>query len=231
MRIREFLTEDISPQEALKNIADILTVQYPALYEQLKMLAENAAKKYDPASGNPFSKVVNFITGSQKSKWYNDVFFKHMKPSLYRLAKSVPRNVKDDLTFFLNNNINDGSFKQIETDLLPTLKNVANEINNPKLKSAVQTAMSAMQAYYAFLKKMEIVAVGDYYNDDSSPVEPKNREPSIISKQNTEVENIINDVLGRIDKRQAGEIRNVIAKSSNKLMALNQELSKRGIKV
>ena len=41
--------------------------------------------------------------------------------------------------------------------------------------------------------------------------------------------NYFNDTLRRIDRRQAGAIRNIVSRSANKLATLHRELRDRGI--
>jgi hypothetical protein len=59
----------------------------------------------------------------------------------------------------------------------------------------------------------------------------KKAEKSTVGSQNTQVEMIVAQVLGSLDKKTAAEIRPIVAKSDDKLMTLQQELTKRSITV
>lgn len=65
--------------------------------------------------------------------------------------------------------------------------------------------------------------------------EAKQRERTAIQQtagtQNSQADNIINQVLGSLDKKVAHEIRTRLARSDNKLQALQQELAARGIRI
>jgi len=65
--------------------------------------------------------------------------------------------------------------------------------------------------------------------------EAKQREKTITQQtagiQNTQADAIINQVLGSLDKKVAHDIRMTLSRSDNKLQTVQQELTKRGIKV
>lgn len=221
MRLYEILKEDISVGESIKNIVDILTTELPMLYRTLSKMAENY---YD--NHGTIDRGFRFISGGQKSKWYHDIFFKNLKPSLYKLHKSVPPQVGAGLGDFLEYTIGEGTFSEIEGPLLNILGKVANLIKNRQLSAAVETAKSAVNKYHDLIDRLKY--------SDSDNGEPAARQPkqqNVVSKQNASIEGIINDALSRIDKKQAGEIRNIVAKSANKLQTLQAEFTKRGIRV
>lgn len=56
-------------------------------------------------------------------------------------------------------------------------------------------------------------------------------EKQAASSQRSQAEDIVQQVLNSLPKNVAGEVRNAIARSDNKLLALQQELHKRGITV
>ena len=234
-RLQELLNEDTSGSDALKNIIDVMTVQFPGLYERMKVIAEKSAKAYDPADherGRTFRQVINFVLSGQRAAWYKDVFFNYLKPSLYTLSKTLPKHLRADLVEFLSTDTVEQKFGAIETVLIPVLHDIALATKNSKLKVAIDSAHEIVTEFRTFLSKLEKVAYGDYTHGDArKPVKDKESQPNVIAQQNANVEAIINDVLGRIDKRQAGDIRTVIARSANKLATLQQELNKRGIRI
>lgn len=240
MRICEIIVEDVSSQASLKNIVDSLTTEIPSLYRRISMMAEKFAKTYTPKRENgvykeydprDFYRSASFLTNSQKGSWYKDSFFKTMKPALNNFSKSLPGNLRKELDSLLSDMTINGSFNVIEGEMFPLLGKIANLTKNDKLKSAVDTAMRARDAYNASLDRAETIAadVNSDINSGYSDNSPKDKDKSSIGSQNAAVDAIINDVLNRVDKKVAGEIRNAIAKSGNKLMALQHELKRRDI--
>lgn len=218
MRAYELLRENVSIDSSIKIIVDILTTELPNIYRALSRLAENYVNNH-----GEIDKGFNFIAGGAKSKWYHDVFFKQLKPALYKLCESLPNNSKNELKLFLNSMTDAGSFNRIEHELIGILDNISRNIKNQKLAGAVSSAQHTIQKYHSFVAKL-----GDE-NDDDEPTATPTKQPNIIGQQNASVEAIINDVLSRIDRSQAGEIRNILARSDNKLATLQRELAARGI--
>lgn len=219
MRLFEFITEDISSNEATRNIADILTTQLPDLYRKLSKMAENYADNH-----GEIDKGFRFIAGGQRAAWYNDVFFKHLKPSLYTLTKKLHPSVTADLKEFLNNMIEIKSMAAIENQLPDILIDIGRATKNKQITDAAVSAKSAYEGYLKYIEKLNSGA------DEEPAAKQKEKQPNIVSAQNTEVERIVNDVLSRIDRNSAGEIRNVLARSDNKLATLQQELSRRNLR-
>lgn len=223
MRLYEILTEDTSTEASHRNINDVLTVELPALYRELTSFAE----RYHANHGS-LGKGFQFVAGGPKSRWYQEVFIKKMRPALYNLAKSLPRNVSGDLVEMLDTSIGGKSFGAIEEKMLSSLERIASDTKNKALASAVQAAKNAQSKYQSTLSKLE--TMGDEDQEDEYAA-PKEKKPNVVSGQNVSAEAIINSVLSKIPKQHSGEIRNILAKSSNKLATLQQELNKRGIRV
>jgi hypothetical protein len=216
MRLYELLRENVSTDASLKIIIDILTTELPGIYRTLSRLAEN----YFDSHGE-LGKGYRFISGGAKSKWYHDIFFKQLKPALYKLLENLPRNSKIELKEFLSSMTEEGSFNRIQNELIRILDNISKDITNQKLSSAVSSARHTIRNYESYLLKLE--------SDEDEPISKSPKAPNVIGQQNTSVEQIINDVLSRIDRNQAGEIRNILARSDNKLATLQRELASRGI--
>lgn len=214
MRLYEFINEDVSKTSSLKHIIDVLTVQLPPLYSKLTTMAENMY--YNKGSLTGF----NFIAGGQTANWFNTVFFDNMKPSLYNFAKHLPLKLAEQLRSVAGTS----SFAGVE-GVIHVLDKIAKETRNTELHRATNTALSSIDKYQ---RDCRSIAAGDL-EDEVAPV--KAPKDTTASSQNVAADSVVNDVLSRIDKNQAGEIRNAIAKSSNKLQALMAELTKRGIEV
>lgn len=217
MKIYEIIIEDISKDTSIKNIVDILKTELPALYSTLKILAE----KYVRGHGE-LDRGFNFIAGSPKSKWMTTTGLR-LRNSLYGLLRNLPRSPNlDRLKDYLSSSVGNSSFRELELNLLPILVSVAKSVKDERLFSAAQNAEKERDAFYDYC-----VSINDDSDEDNVLISPSVK--SNIGTQNTEVERIINDTLNRIDSKVAGEIRNSISKSDNKLRALQQELSKRNI--
>jgi hypothetical protein len=219
MKIFEIITENVSVSASQKNIVDILTTELPQLYHRLTIMAEKMHYNKGNLAG------FKLVSGGQKSAWFHDVYFTRFKAALYNFAKSLPHGLRSDLQGFLGTH--DKNFSSIEEQLLDKLLKIANGTKNQKLKDGV---LASIHARDRFIKKLGNLESDSGDEDDEVVSRPKARDTE-AGKQNAAVEEIINDVLGRIDKKQAGEIRNAISKQGNKLLALRQELNKRNIKV
>jgi len=220
MRLYEFtiIDEDISLEASIKTITDVMSTELPELYRKLGKMAENFAKNNGEVDNR-----FNFISGAQKSTWFNTVFVRSLKPALYNLARNIPKNLKIELVTFLDNTIG-GKFKSIEDVLPHILSNIAQALKNKQLTAGVHAANSAIENFYKTIDRLNAEQDDDFDEPESIP-----KVPNVIAQQNTEVDNIISNILSRIDRRQAGEIRNIISKKDNKLQALQQELARRGI--
>lgn len=214
-----YLYEDVSKDASIKHIVDILTTQLPQLYTTLSRMAENFMDSHGEL-GNKFK----FISGGQRSRWFHQIFFPYMKPALYNLSKYVNKNDANELRELAGVK----GMAPIESNLLDLLYEIGKHINNKSLIDAAQSAKSARERYYAVYDRLEKENEEDDSGYQDPPV-PKEQNP--ISKQNATVDSIINDALSRINKRDAGEIRNILAKSANKLATLQQELKNRNIKI
>jgi hypothetical protein len=221
MRLYELLNEDVSKETSVRNISDILTTELPELYRKLEKMADNYAR-----DKGEINKGYYFITGSTKSNWYHNVFVKSMKASLYNLAKSLPQNVRGQLSNFLNTTIGYDSFSQVEDSLVGIIAAIGKVTKNSELSHAAEAANHAINHYKSHLIKLNSDAADDDYDE---PAAPKVNTPNPIAQQNNAANSIIDQTLARLDRNQAGEIRNAIARSGNKLAALQQELTRRGI--
>jgi len=222
MKIYEFteLSEDISMEASLKNIVDIMSTELPDLYRKLGAMAENFAKNHGEIDHR-----FNFISGGPKSQWFNNVFLKALKPALYNLARNIPKHLRSDLSDFLNDTIGEGKFSDIERRLIPLLGTLGAALKNKQLSSAAHAAKLAVKDFHHLVAKIN-AEQDDYDEPETTPA-----APNPVAQQNAEVDRIINDTLSRIDRRQAGEIRNIISRQDNKLHALQQELTRRGITI
>ena len=172
MRVSEIICEDISTTEAHRHIVDAFTTELPGLLQRLGIMADKFATNYTPKKENgryefnagSYGKSLNFTLGSQRSTWYQDVFWPRARPSVYALTKLLPADVRQRLMQFLLDDSNN-TFGRIRYGLIPILKQAAAALRDKQLARA-----------------------------------------AAIGSQNASVEGIVNDVLGRLSKRDAGDI-------------------------
>ena len=217
MKLEQILTEDVSVDASIKNITDILTTQLPLLYSKLESMAE----KYYENKGE-LGRGFNFIAGGQKSQWYQSVYIPALRPSLYNLSRHVKSS---ELSQYLSDSVGNNSFGGIESALIPILHNIASSKKIKILLNGVNAAIQARQKYYNLIDKLESSDI------DDEPEEIKTPKTNSIGQQNIAVNDIIDDVLSRLNRNVAGEIRNSISRKDNKLQALQQELNRRGIRM
>lgn len=107
---------------------------------------------------------------------------------------------------------------KVPTEISIRLKNTANRLRN------------AIDAFYALWDRLHKQWDADWGSGASKQEKQKPNKPD-TGAQYSQVEQIVNDVLGSLDRKVAAEIRPIIARSENKLAVLQQELSKRGIRM
>lgn len=215
MKIYEILREAISPSESIKTITDILKTQTPLLHNQLR----NAAEKYFDNHGI-IDKPFNLVKAGYTSRFKHDVYLKQLKPELYYLQK-ITNNL--ELKEFLKHGENIG-FSDIEYELPGILKSIAQKLKNQSLYSAAKNWENVRDETYTVIR-------GLVDDEDDAPNVTKQKSENPIAKQQVEIEGLINHILANVHPKIAGEIRNKIAKSGNKLQDLKHELLDRGIKL
>lgn len=223
MKIHEILlTEDVSRDESIKHIVDILTTQIPMLYGRLKVYAD----KYFKDKGTLDDDGFRMLSGGVLTKWYKADGYDYLRPALYNLYKTIPNSeAKRELGEYLK--IQDHNFKLFMSDGVISLRSVAHATGNKKLLAGVDALIKARQDYISYISALE------YSNDDDEDdiATAKPTKNNTIGKQNAAADSLINSVLAGLSPKVAGEIRNAISKKENKIAALQQELQKRGIKL
>jgi hypothetical protein len=116
------------------------------------------------------------------------------------------------------------SFGNIANELPRILAKLGQHLNAPQLTKNANRWMQNKAAYEEYIANLELE---DEYDE---PVVAKSPKNPAIGQQRSQVEDIVNDVLSKLPKKIAGDIRNAIARSPNKLQALQAELKKYGQK-
>ena len=211
------ITESTSPEATIKAIIADIGHPVSAVYSQLA----NMADKFVASKGN--LKGFNMIAGGVGSRWYNQFYFNRLQRELYDLVKYYPRH-SEILKQFLSNRPE--TFGAISRELPETLVQFANKINNKDLARAASRWIEVRKQYVRTLNQLEADAEDE---EDEEPTQPA--QPNVTGQQASQAEQIVADVLRRLPRNIAGDIRNAIARSPNKLLALQQELQRRNITV
>lgn len=222
MRLDEFanLSENTSKEASIKIISDILIVQLSDLYRKLTSMAEAYYRDH-----GTIDRGFRFIAGGQKANWFQNVYFTNLKPALYNLKNNLPNNIGHQLGKFLSDTVGTTSLTAVEDELSNILENIGKSTGS---KPLIDAANNIRNLKSAFKNKIDQL---DSATDDSDDTPHHPKQQNVVGQQNVTVDAIISDALSRINPKQAGEIRNVIAKSDNKLKALQSEFKKRGIKL
>jgi hypothetical protein len=222
------LNEGISIELSIKNI--VATIDSIAkVYQDLKTTAESMVKKrdYDEESLDGFP----LYAAGRGKRWYDDFYWSKMEAELYTLLEKNPKGAAALKDFFdrPKNERGHMSFKTIGSSLPMILVQVGQQIKSQDLERFGKTWLERHKDYEDFLSKIKSELKGG--EDTGETPQTKAPKNSLIGKQNASVEELINHVLRSINKKDAGEIRNAIARESNKLQALQRELAKRNIKI
>lgn len=221
MKIREIenlLTEStslVTTARAISAIADSLT----QMYSQISRMASDW---YD---NNGSLKGFQLVKAGVTKRWHDAFYFNRLQKELYDLTKQLPRKQTEELASFLNKM---PIFSEIEDRLPEILLTIGRNAKISELVSFAQTWINSRERYAESIKKYK-----NNDDEDSAPstVSKPKEKPASFGSQYSAVENIVNDILKELPKSVAGDIRNAIARSPNKLLALQQEITKRGIKM
>ena len=214
--VDESILESTSLESTLKSILTNSTY-IVQVYETLKSMAQKWANN----NGN--LKGFHRNAAGVGSRWFEQFYFNKLQKELYDLSKQAPR-YSAELVNFLKS-ASEGrkqSFTTISETLPGILQSMAVRMDNPELERFAVNWDRRRADYLHYLNEL-------VDEDDNVPSKSTQPKTNVVGQQNTQVEQIINDVLATLPKNVAGEVRNAIARSGNKLAALKQELDKRGI--
>lgn len=191
-----------------------------SVYEQMKHAAKQFVDNHGDLDG------FNMVAGGIGHRWFQSFYFNKLQKELFDLSKQINRSSAGPLIEFLQVSGQNTplSFTRISNLLPEILYSIGRNIGNKDLEVFGANWESRKTHYKNFLDKL----ISDEQGDDA-PVKPKSNSNAAIGQQNVQVEKIVNDILSKLPSKIAGDVRNAIAKSPNKLQALMQELQKRNI--
>lgn len=213
------LMESVSYQATIKAIVAELGRPLLGTYEQIKVAAEKFQSSHGDLKG--FGLVGAGISG----RWFQNFFFNRLQKELYDLC-SYRKQQCEPLKIILDKR--QTKLSELEAEIPEVLKIIAQKIGSKELEQAAMHWIQMRDQTRAYLRTLNKQTNNDYTNNDA---QSSRNAPSIAGQQNQHAEEIINHVLSRLPSRIAGDIRNAIAKSPNKLAALRTEAAKRGITI
>jgi hypothetical protein len=222
--IRTQVNESTSVDSALKIIINDIGEPITGVYDKLKFMAKRYV--HDHGELNRGWKMVEMGEGA---RWVQNMYNAQLKGALYALTKYNPKRTGDLTEFLAGREVNGEiemkrSFNNISSELPEILAKVGNYIESPELTKAARRWMQNKNDYENYLNGLE--DDGDDYNTASKPEKSK-----LPGQQNAQADQIVNDILKKLPNKVAGDIRNAIARTPNKLQSLQAELQKRGVSV
>jgi hypothetical protein len=217
------VNESTSLESTIKNIVTN-GESIAQLYEKLKTMA----KRWVDNNGS--LKGYHRNAAGQSAQWFNNFYWNKMQGDLYDLTKQASKYAPPLLAFLKDasedreRHIN---FREISSSLPSILQQIGTRMGNKELSSFGANWNKRQQDYENYLAQIEAEVDTD---DDDGYEEPKAPKDNTFSKQNVQADQIVNDILKNLPSKVAGDIRNAIARSPNKLQALQAELQKRGVK-
>jgi len=219
------IRESVSIDSAIKNI--VATGDSVAkTYGDLKTMAEKWV--YNNGTLKGFHRNAAGVG----KRWYDTFFWNKMENDLRTLIQKNPKAAAK-IQDFLNIEKDDRghvSFTIIGRSLPRILNDVGEKMGDENLKRFGANWFKRQKDYEDYLGRVEKEVNDEEDDDDFSPA-PKQPKDNVVGRQNAAAEDMVNQILKSIDKKIAGEIRNIIAREPNKLQALQKELAKRNIKV
>lgn len=257
MLVRELLESVLTTTSALDQLINNANKMYTLYADTLTYQINNM---YALGEHEDMGRMSKFQIGRFKGKWFTTTYLSTgnrgpntvdgFKNAITVLTKDPRYNVEGlqelgSFTLNMNSKVQADkgeSSSQYVTHLesLPQVMLRLSKKAPDGLKERLETTAvrlgNAINSFYSLWKKLH-----KQWEDDWGPNKEEKQErdrqlrtqadrKAVSGSQNSQVEQIINQVLNSIDKRAAAEIRPILARSDNKLAVLQQELSKRGIK-
>ena len=218
------VAEGTSIESTLRAVINDIGEPVTNVYDTMKF----QAKKYMENHGE-LDRGFRMVAAGIGGRWVQSMYVGRLQNELYDLCKYNTRRTVE-LQQFLRGVEADGelemkrSFGSISNELPRILAKLGQHLNAPQLTKNANRWMQNKAAYEEYIANLELE---DDYDEPAVAKSPKN---PAIGQQRSQVEDIVNDILSKLPKKIAGDIRNAIARSPNKLQALQAELKKHGQK-
>ena len=216
------VAEGTSIESTLRAVINDIGEPITAVYDTMKF----QAKKYMENHGE-LGRGFRMVAAGVGGRWVQSMYVGRLQNELYDLCRYNSRRTVE-LKQFLRGVETDGeieikrSFGNIANELPRILAKLGQYLNAPQLTKNANRWMQNKAAYEEYIANLEL-------EDDYDEPVVKPEKSKMPGQQNAQAEQIVNDILSKLPKNVAGDIRNAIARAPNKLQALHQELSKRKI--
>lgn len=215
------LHEGPSLDSTLKSVSNDIGNSIGILYERLTAMTQKLYDNTDSLENR------GFIIGGAKKQWYETFYVNRLQNELYDLVRHAPKATKD-LKLLLRNRPKNLSV--MERDGLPDiLADIGRKLNHSDLTKNAQRWKKRIADYNKFVDSIEEEIISYMEPVDGGSASQKAPKDPTKGKQLSQVEKVVNDVLSSLPKKQAGEIRQEIARADNKLQALALAMKKRGL--
>ena len=192
---------------------------------------------------------LKFVLNSRKARWFNEHYFtskatgtQGIRPSLTDLARDPKfRTIHDDLRTLIHLPIHGHTPTRIATEqtaskhfatLVSLLPNILNTVARyvPNGESFDVLGDRIRDADGMLVREIERLQE-KHFEKEPKEKAPKQPKDELRGQQMSSVEAVVNQTIKElVPKKHQGEVRNRIAKAGNKILALQAELDRLGIK-
>lgn len=222
-RYTTLLNEGTSLETTIRAIINDANEPVAQTYATLKRMATKYFAEHGTMRG------FGMVAGGVSRRWYDTHYFDRLSKELHHLTRYAPESTRSVAAML---SLIPTKFSEISDQLPEALMDVGKRLRDDRLVTAAQNWKRERESYNThranILRQAKAEEQGD--TDDEEQAATKNYKQT-VNKQYDAVEGIVNNVLKSLPSGIAGDIRNMIAKSPNKLQALEQELDRRGIKL
>lgn len=257
MLVRELFESVVTTSSALSQLVDNANSMYTLYVDTLPDRVNNL---YAKGEHEDMYRTAKNVVGRTKGKWFADNYMstsRHRNRPTTGLKEALLALAKDPMFQSSRGRLHQlGSFtvmlnkeQQMEVggsggqyvsqlemlpDLMEELSNRAPGQFRDKLTTTARRLRSAIENFYSLWERLQKKWNEDWGSSSNTREQDTTRrnERQSQGSQMNQAELIVAQVLKDIpDRKVADDIRRVIARSDNKLVALQQELNRRGIKV
>ena len=220
------ISESTSIETTIKAIVADISEPVASVYDQMKF----QAKKYVERHGE-LDKGFNMLIAGIGGRWFQNMYFGKLQNELYDLTKYNTRHTVDLQKFLRGVEVKGEletpkGFSNISSMLPEILSNIGYKIGAPALMKAANGWITRRKDYKNYIDNLKLGDEDDY----DTPIPIKQPKSKTSGTQNSQAEEIVNNILRRLPSKVAGDIRNAISRAPNKLQALQAELQKRGVR-
>lgn len=223
-------TKDVNPGTIRKNLKAFNLIEGPSVQSTVSAILADSGSSinmlYDSMQSAAQKLVDNrgdvngmgIVLGGFTSRWMDRFYFNRLQSELHDLVKYYPKS-SSTLKKVLMSNLR--KYSSLVEYIPDQLIHIGKAEKNADLVKAGRHWAARHAKFQQFLQDLKVSL------EDDTTERPS--KPSSYGSQMDAAEKIVADILRKIPGKAAGEIRNAIARSSNKIVALQQELANRGI--